>query len=213
MSRGQFITIEGTEGAGKSTAMTFICEFLQRAGCDVVKTREPGGTEIAEEIRKVLLHSTASEKTQPVTELLLMFAGRAQHIAALIEPALAAGQWVVSDRYVDASYAYQGAGRGIDLQSIATLDHMVVGQHYPGLTLLLDIPAELGFARAVKRNAERDRIEQEKIDFFVRVRNAYLARAKAEPERIKIIDASLSIEQVRDQINACLQAFMAKVTK
>ncbi len=208
MKRGQFITVEGTEGAGKSTAMQFICEFLQKAGCELVKTREPGGTEIAEEIRKVLLHSTASEKTQPVTELLLMFAGREQHIATLIEPALAAGKWVVSDRYVDASYAYQGAGRGIDKQYITELDKMVVGKYYPDLTLLLDIPAEVGFARAVKRNAERDRIEQEKIDFFVRVRNEYLARAKADPARIKIIDATLSLEQVQNQIELCLKEFM-----
>ncbi len=210
MTRGKFITLEGTEGAGKSTALKFVCEFLQNAGCEVVTTREPGGTEIAEEIRKVLLHTTTNERMQPATELLLMFAGRAQHIAALIEPALAAGKWVVSDRYVDASYAYQGAGRGIDAQRIAEVDKIVVGKNYPDLTLLLDIPAEKGFARAVKRNAERDRIEQEKIDFFERVRNEYLARAKADPARIKVIDASLMLEQVQNQIKSCLQEFMTR---
>ncbi len=212
MKRGQFITIEGTEGAGKSTAMTFISDFLHAAGRDVVKTREPGGTEIAEQIRNVLLHTPANERMQPETELLLMFAGRAQHIAACIEPALIAGKWVVSDRFVDASYAYQGAGRGIDTQYIATLDKMVVGKHYPNLTLLLDVPAEMGFSRAVKRNATRDRIEQEKIDFFERVRNAYLARAKADPKRIKVIDASLSVDQVQDQIANCLLEFVSKET-
>jgi dTMP kinase len=211
MSRGRFITIEGTEGAGKSTALAFICDFLQTAGHDIVRTREPGGTEIAEEIRKVLLHTATNERMRSETELLLMFAGRAQHVAACIEPALAAGKWVVSDRYIDASYAYQGAGRGIDTQYIATLDKMVVGDHYPDLTLLLDLPAELGFARAVKRNAQRDRIEQEKIDFFVRVRNAYLARAKADPERIKVIDASLDLAQVQAQLASCLQDFLLKV--
>jgi len=209
MKRGQFITVEGTEGAGKSTALRFICDKLQEAGIDFVQTREPGGTEIAEKIREVLL-STYREKMQTITELLLMFAGRAQHLATVIEPALAAGKWVVSDRFVDASYAYQGAGRGAEIQYIKRLDEIIVGQQYPSLTLLLDVPAAVGYSRIEKRSDVRDRIEQEKMDFFDRVRNAYLERAKSDPERIKVIDASLMLPEVQNQIITQLKAFMAK---
>jgi len=206
MKRGKFITIEGTEGAGKSTAIQFIRDELVRDGHDVVLTREPGGTEIAEQIRNVLLHTASAEVMQPETELLLMFAGRAQHIASCIEPALQAGKWVVSDRYVDASYAYQGGGRGLSKQKIEALDTLVVDKHYPDLTILLDLPASLGFSRAVKRTSQRDRIEQEKIDFFERVRNAYLERAKQDPARIKIIDASKDIPAVQAQLRDVLKA-------
>lgn len=210
MTRGKFITIEGTEGAGKSTALQFIKDYLLRINKDVVMTREPGGTEIAEEIRKVLLYPASNEKIFPETELLLMFAGRAQHINHCILPALQSGKWVVSDRYIDASYAYQGGGRGLDKNKIKVLDEQVVGEHYPDLTLLLDIPADMGFARTEKRGSQKDRIEQEKIDFFDRVRNTYLERAKQEPKRIVVIDASLSLPEVQKQISKALDAFLAK---
>lgn len=210
MTRGQFITIEGTEGAGKSTALQFIREYLIQANKDVVMTREPGGTEIAEEIRKVLLYPASTETMTPLTELLLMFASRAQHIAQHILPALQKGQWVVSDRYIDASYAYQGGGRGMDLDQIKVLDQQVVGHHYPDLTLLLDVPAELGFARTEKRGSQKDRIEQERIGFFIKVRNAYLERAKQDTARIKVIDASLDLSAVQAQIRDVLEAFLKR---
>lgn len=211
MTRGQFITIEGTEGAGKSTALQFIKDYLSEANKTVVMTREPGGTEIAEEIRRVLLYPASTEKMSPETELLLMFASRAQHIEHCILPALQKGQWVVSDRYVDASYAYQGGGRQMDSHQIKVLDKAIVGEHYPDLTLLLDIPAELGFLRTEKRGAQKDRIEKERMDFFVRVRNAYLDRAKEDPKRIVIIDASLDLPLVQQQMKAALDAFLKKV--
>lgn len=208
MKRGKFITIEGTEGAGKSTALQFIQSYLTKAGKEVVVTREPGGTVVAEEIRKILLHPMNSETIQPETELLLMFAGRAQHISRCILPALQSGKWVISDRYIDASYAYQGGGRGIDFYHIKALDKLVVGNFYPDLTLLLDVPAEIGFARAEKRSPIRDRIEQEKIDFFLRVRSVYLDRAKQDPNRIKIIDASLALPVVQANIGKALDTFI-----
>ena len=209
--RGQFITLEGTEGAGKSTALTFVEEYLLAANKTVVRTREPGGTEIAEEIRNVLLYPASRDTMQPMTELLLMFAGREQHINILIEPALAAGKWVVSDRYVDASYAYQGGGRGLDMAVIAMLDKLVIKDLYPNLTLLLDISAEQGMARAEKRGGAKDRIEAEKVDFFNRVRHAYLTRAKQDPARIKMIDASQSLENVQAQIHQVLDEFIKRV--
>jgi len=210
MKLGKLITIEGTEGAGKSTAMEFIRDYLARSNKEVILTREPGGTDIAEAIRNMLLHPVSQEKIIPETELLLMFAGRAQHIYQCILPALKAGKWVVSDRYVDASYAYQGGGRGLDIEHINLLDHWIVGHHYPDLTLLLDVPADLGFARAEKRGMQKDRIEQEKIEFFMRVRNAYLERAKQDPKRIKIIHASLALSQVQQQIQQVLDEFLSR---
>lgn len=209
--RGQFITLEGVEGAGKTTALQFIEQYLQQANKMVVRTREPGGTEIAEEIRNVLLHSVNDEVMQPKTELLLMFAGREQHIHTVIKPALAAGKWVLSDRYIDASYAYQGGGRGIPITDIQLLDKVIVKDIYPDLTLLLDIPADQGAARAASRGNAVDRIEAEKIEFFMRVRNAYLERAKEAPERIKIIDASQSIDNVQAQIRHVLDEFLKRV--
>jgi dTMP kinase len=210
MIRGKFITIEGTEGAGKSTALHHIQTYLAKTNNDILLTREPGGTELAEEIRKVLLHPASTETMAPETELLLMFAGRAQHISQCILPALKAGKWLVSDRYIDASYAYQGGGRGIDSHQIETLDNLIVGNLYPDLTLLLDVPADLGLARTETRGSQKDRIEQERIDFFIRVRNVYLARAKQDPNRIKIIDASQSLPLVQDQMSRVLDAFMAR---
>jgi dTMP kinase len=205
MYPGKFITIEGIEGAGKSTAINDIRTFLQNKGIEAIFTREPGGTDFAEEIRKVLLRPGSAEPVQPETELLLMFACRAQLVNNLIKPALASGKWVVSDRFVDASYAYQGYGRGMNLDYIQQLDTMVVGDTYPDLTLFLDVPVELGLQRAEKRGQGKDRIEQEKVDFFQRVRDGYLARMQAAPDRIKVIDASKTPEDAAKQINAILQ--------
>ncbi len=208
MRKGKFITVEGTEGAGKSTALKFIQDFLEQNGKQIVLTREPGGTPFAEEVRNLLLHAKTTEKIEPETELLLMFAGRVQHIAQCILPTLQTGKWIVSDRYIDASYAYQGGGRGISHHYIHKLDRLAVGHIYPDLTLLLDIPADLGMQRAEKRGVQKDRIEQERMDFFVRVRQAYLDRAKQDPNRIKIIDASKSLADVETQIHQVLTEFL-----
>jgi dTMP kinase len=210
MNRGKFITIEGTEGAGKTTAKLFITNYLEKAGYKVVVTREPGGTDIAEEIRNVLLHRVNNEGMLAETELLLMFASRAQHIYNRIEPTLLSGEWVLSDRYVDASYAYQGGGRGLDIGFIKMLDKCIVQKLYPDLTFLLDVPAEMGIARAEQRGSQKDRIEQEKIDFFVRVRETYLERAQQDPKRIKVIDASMALPQVQSQMQRVLDTFLAK---
>lgn len=205
---GRFITIEGTEGAGKSTALTFIKSRLEVAGIDCIYTREPGGTPIAEQIRTLLLTPHPNDVMSSETELLLMFAARAQHIHTCIQPALHQGKWVLSDRYIDASYAYQGGGRGIDLSYIEQLDHHVVGGFYPDLTLLFDVPAELGLKRTLQRGTDKDRIEQEHLDFFNRVRDIYLRRAKADPKRIKVIDASQAITHVEAQLVQILNQFL-----
>ncbi|HLB43433.1 MAG TPA: dTMP kinase [Gammaproteobacteria bacterium] len=208
MTKGKFITIEGIEGAGKSTVIQFIKNYFEQFKINVVWTREPGGTELAEQIRHLLLHPVSHDIMEAETELLLMFAARAQHVKKCIIPALTSGKWVVSDRFVDASYAYQGGGRNIDSRYISLLDQWIVGDTYPDLTVLLDIDAEEGFKRTVKRGTEKDRIEQEKIDFFIRVRHAYLVRAKQYPERIKLIDASASFSRVENQIRAILDNFV-----
>jgi dTMP kinase len=206
---GRFITIEGVEGAGKSTALQFIKNQLSHY--DLVLTREPGGTEIAEQIRHLLLHAnTKKEPIQPQTELLLMFAARAQHINQCIKPALAKGQWVISDRYIDASYAYQGYGRGLNLNFIQQLDKAIVGDFYPNLTLLMDIDVDLGIKRTEMRNQKKDRIEQEQSDFFNRIRQGYLSRAKENPQRIKIVDAHQSVENVCNQIRFILNEFVSE---
>lgn len=210
MSQGKLISIEGTEGAGKSTALQFIKQYLLDANIDVVWTREPGGTEFAEEIRKLILNPGQFEDVAPETELLLMFAARAQHLNKLILPALNEGRWVASDRFIDASYAYQGGGRGIDMKYITMLDQWIVNSTYPSLTLLLDIAPQQGFERAEKRGTQKDRIEQEAIDFFIRVREVYLQRAKQDPERIKVIDASVPLYAVESQIRDALDAFIKR---
>ncbi len=197
--RGVFLTLEGGEGLGKSTAVKFIQQYLQQAQIDFITTREPGGTPVAEQIRQLLLNPNVAEEITPVTELLLMFASRSQHIANLILPALAAGKWVICDRFVDASYAYQGGGRGFDTQQIKQLDDWIVGELRPQVTILLDAPPQLGMARA-KNRSMHDRIEQEKLDFFERVRTAYLVRAKGEPDRFKIIDATKPLAAVQAEI-------------
>jgi len=181
---------------------------LQQAGITAAMTREPGGTAYAEKIRGLLLHTDTNEKVEPATELLLMFAGRAQHIHQFILPALAAGKWVVSDRFIDASYAYQGGGRGLNMQFIAALDQHVVEKNYPDLTLLLDLPPELGFERTLKRGTGKDRIEQEQIDFFKRVRDVYLQRQQQDPQRIKLINAALTLPEVEQQVAAALNTLI-----
>ncbi len=206
--RGKFITIEGTEGVGKTTNIAFIKQWLDDNGISFINTREPGGTPLAEEIRQVLL-SNRDEKVCSKAELLMMFAGRAQHIDQVIEPQLAQGNWVLCDRFTDATYAYQGAGREMGDDLIKDLETMVQGDMRPDLTLILDVPVELGLERAGKRS-EPDRFELEKTDFFNRVRHAYLSMATNNPQRYKIIDASQALEHVQLQIADTLNSFLQK---
>lgn len=203
--KGKFITIEGGEGAGKSTNLIFIRQYLKAAEKKVVLTREPGGTSVGEKIRDVLLDKKQIDISND-TELLMMFAARAQHIEHVILPALNAGNWVLCDRFTDATYAYQGGGRGIDNERIAILENWVQGTLRPDLTLLLDLPVEEGMKRANKRS-EPDRFEQEKLEFFNRVRNAYLNMARTNTGRYRIVDASTSLENVQEQITQILDEF------
>lgn len=194
IERGKFITVEGVEGVGKSTQVAKLKETLEACGVVTRMTREPGGTPLAEDIRQLLL-ATREEAVCEHAELLLVFAARAQHIHQLIAPALARGEWVICDRFTDASYAYQGAGRGLDTQMIAALEAKVQGELRPDHTLLLDAPVDVGLARARVR-AELDRFEQEDLRFFERVRSEYLRRATGEPTRFAVVDASLDLDQV-----------------
>lgn len=200
--RGRFITLEGLEGVGKSTHVEFVSGCLRAQGLTVVVTREPGGTPGADEIRNTLL-KVRNEGFEPMAELLLMFAARALHVENVIRPALAAGTWVVCDRFTDASYAYQGGGRGIPPQRIATLERMVLKGLKPDLTLLLDADVGVGMAR-VRGRGKLDRFEQEQDAFFRRVRRSYLARARREPRRIKVVDAGGGIPVVQADIAALL---------
>ena len=201
-ARGRFITLEGIEGVGKSTVVDFAARFLRGLGHDVVTTREPGGTQLGEAVRTVLLDPALPAMTE-LTELLLVFAARAEHLARVIEPALEAGAWVISDRYTDATYAYQGGGRGLDVARIAALENLVQGARRPDLTLLLDAPVTLALSRA-KARGEADRFERERVEFFARVRDAYLARAAGEPLRFRHIDASRPLEEVQNQLDQIL---------
>jgi dTMP kinase len=201
MNRGLFITLEGGEGAGKTTSLAFVCEILEQAGRHVVVTREPGGTPLGENIRELLLHGR--EGMHADTELLLMFAARAEHLARVVRPALAVGTYVVCDRFTDATYAYQGGGRGVPETRIRILEDWVQQGLRPDLTLLLDIPVKQGLARAGQRSAP-DRFESEKIEFFERVRNHYLAAAACEPQRIRVIDATCDIPRVQAQLRSAL---------
>jgi len=199
--KARFVTFEGIEGVGKSTQVERLSTALKTRGIDHVVTREPGGTPLAESIRQVVL--TAREESLPPTaELLLMFAARAVHLANHIEPNLAAGRWVICDRFTDATYAYQGGGRRLSVAPIHELESMVQGARRPDVTILLDAPVEQALARAAARNAGTvaDRFEREKGEFFERVRNVYRARAAAEPNRIVVIDAALPVEEVGAQI-------------
>ncbi len=194
--RGKFITLEGNEGSGKTTNLKYVRDYLLRQGIDVVVTREPGGTEVAEQIRDLLLAHPA-EPIAEDTELLLMFASRAQHLAQLIKPMIAQGKWVLCSRFTDSTYAYQGGGRGIDPARIAALEQWLHGNFQPDLTLLFDLPVEMGMNRARQR-ALLDRIESEENAFFERVRQTYLTRAKQHP-RYRVIDASQPLEKVQQQ--------------
>ena len=200
--KGKFITVEGIEGVGKTTNIGFIHQQLQAAGRDVVLTREPGGTPLGEAVRGLLL-DPAYTGMDSTCELQLMFAARAEHLAKVVWPALEKGQWVLCDRFTDATYAYQGGGRGIDTSVIARLEELVQGDFRPDLTLLLDVPVEIGLARAGKRGA-LDRFEQEKVEFFERVRSAYLELARRYPERYRVIDAGQPLEAVQQQLAAML---------
>lgn len=201
----RFVTMEGIEGVGKSTQVARLSAALQDKGIAHVVTREPGGTALAEKIRNVVL--TAGEETLPATaELLLMFAARAVHLKNLVAPNLQAGRWVICDRFTDATYAYQGGGRGLPAEQIRELEIMVQGALRPDITILLDAPVASALARARSRNAGAapDRFEREKTEFFERVRNAYLARAAAHPDRIAVVDATRSVDEVGAHILAQL---------
>lgn len=206
MMQGKFITIEGGDGVGKSTQIVRLKDFVAEQGVEVVVTREPGGTHRAERIRELLLE-TSDEPMPSTCELLLMFAARSTHIENVIRPALARGACVICDRFTDATYAYQGGGRNLPLENIATLEQMVQGTLRPDLTLLLDAPLDISAARASARNAAagtNDRFEQERREFFERVRAAYLDRARQEPKRFAVIDATQSLEAVTASIQQAI---------
>ena len=206
MKKGLFITLEGIEGAGKSTVVDFIEDFLTKEGHDVIKTREPGGTVIGEQIREILLKNENYTLTYD-TELLLVFSARAQHIQEVILPTLSSGKIILCDRFTDASYAYQGGGRGIDESRINLLEKWVQGDLRPNLTLLFDLDVSIGMQRTKKRS-DADRFEREEINFFEKVRNTYLERAKKEPQRFRIINAASSLENVKEQIVTILKDFL-----
>jgi dTMP kinase len=204
--QGQFITVEGSEGVGKSSNLAFIEDYLRNAGIDIVRTREPGGTPLGESVRELLLDARQTAMCDDM-ELLLMFAARAQHLAEVIRPALKAGKWVLCDRFTDATYAYQGGGRGVSMERIQKLEDWVQGELRPDHTLLLDMPVADGLQRAGARS-EPDRFEQEQHAFFERVRETYLARAKQEPARIHVIDASPALDVVQTHIADVLQRIL-----
>lgn len=211
---GKFITIEGGEGVGKSTQIGRLKEFIAAQGVEVVVTREPGGTHRAERIRELLLE-TSDEPMPSTCELLLMFAARSTHIENVIRPALARGACVICDRFTDATYAYQGGGRNLPVENIATLEQMVQGSLRPDLTLLLDAPIDISAARASARNAAAgtsDRFEQERREFFERVRTAYLDRARQEPKRFAVIDATQSLEAVTVAIQQAIDECLLKLS-
>ncbi|MDM4772230.1 dTMP kinase [Solimonas sp. SE-A11] len=204
MSAGRFITLEGGEGAGKSTHGVFIRDWLQARGREVVLTREPGGSPLAEEIRRVVLQPW-DEGVGAESEVLLMFAARAAHLKATVLPALAAGKDVVCDRFIDSSYAYQGAGKGLDERHLAALEALVLGSFRPDLTLVFDLPPEQGLARARGRG-DANRFEDESLAYMRRVRECFLRRAAAEPGRCRVIDAAPPLEQVRQSLRVALEA-------
>ena len=202
MTPGRFITLEGGEGVGKSTNLDFIGRLLEQRRIRLTVTREPGGTPVAEKIRAVLLER-GSEPIDDLAELLLVFAARAQHVSQVIRPALQRGDWVLSDRFTDASYAYQGGGRQMDMSNIAWLENAVQGELRPDLTLVLDAPLEVGLSRA-KQRGKLDRFESEQRAFFERVRQVYLQRAAQDQKRYRIIDAALPLADVQEQIRVAL---------
>lgn len=206
---GVFVTLEGVEGVGKSTQLGVMRDHLEQAGKQVVMTREPGGTPFAEAVRELLL-APREEAVAADAELLLMFAARAAHLEERIRPALAAGAWVVCDRFTDATYAYQGGGRGIPQQRIAMLEEFVQAGFRPQATLLLDAPVEVGLARARNRDATPDRFEREAEDFFQRVRAVYHQRVAAEPERFVVIDAARPVDAVSTSVRQALDSLLEK---
>lgn len=199
MQRGKFITLEGVDGAGKSTHIPYITELLQRGGHEVIVTREPGGTPLAESLRAMLLH----EAMHPETETLLMFAARREHIERVIEPALARGAWVLSDRFTDASFAYQHGGRGVDADKIRVLERWVQGELQPDMTLLFDVPVVVSCQRLAGAR-DPDRFEQESALFFEHIRDAYLQRAADFPMRFRVVDSNRSIEEIRNALKAII---------
>jgi len=206
---GKFITIEGIEGAGKSTCMSVVAEQIERHGIQLMQTREPGGTELGEALRELLLghrHDGMADDT----ELLLMFAARAEHLQNKILPALRSGQWVLCDRFTDATYAYQGAGRGVSPQRIAALEDWVQGELRPDLTIVMDLPVAQGLERAGKRSTP-DRFESEAMGFFEKVRQGYLDIAAAHPQRVRVIDASRTLQEVSDAIAKTIEDFIGGV--
>lgn len=206
MSTARFITVEGIEGAGKSTCMALLEQHIRAHGHELLVTREPGGTPLGEDLRSLLLghrHDGMSDDT----ELLLMFAARAEHLKARIEPALAAGSWVLCDRFTDATFAYQGYGRGIDIARIAQLENWVQGERRPDLTLLLDLPVAMGLERAGKRSAP-DRFESQEMAFFDRVRDGYLRLAEAAPARFRVIDAAQDLVSVSATIGDRIDCYL-----
>ncbi len=206
MAAGRFITVEGMEGAGKSTQLPFIRQVLADAGLEVVTTREPGGTELGESLRALLL-APRGDPMAIDTELLLMFAARSEHIAQVIRPALARGQWVLCDRFTDATYAYQGGGRRVPASRIAILEEWVQGGLRPDLTIILDVTVSTGMER-IRSRGEHDRFEREELAFFERIRNSYLERARQAPQRYRIVDASGDIEEVRDTVGTLLKDYL-----
>lgn len=201
---GRFITIEGTEGVGKSTNIEFIRQWLEARGIELVQTREPGGTPFAEDVRSLLL-AVRDESVDETAELLLMFAARSQHLNKLIKPALERGAWVLCDRFTDSTYAYQGGGRGVEIEKIAALETFVQGELRPDMTLILDIDVTVGLERASKR-AALDRFESEKVEFFERVRSIFLARAEQAPERYRVVNAGQQLADVQGDIEQVLEA-------
>lgn len=207
-SRGQFITFEGTEGVGKSTQLANAAKTLERLGIDYIVTREPGGTPMAEAIRELLL-APREEPVNDMTELLLMFAARAQHLHTRILPELNAGRWVLCDRFTDATFAYQGGGRGVPADRIAQLENLVQGEFRPDQVILLDAPVETGMTRARNRG-ELDRFEQEAIAFFKRIRQTYLRRAAADADRYHIVDAAQPLEAVSRDVASLIQELVRR---
>ncbi|MDR5171455.1 dTMP kinase [Methylobacillus flagellatus] len=202
--RGKFITLEGMDGAGKSSHIESIISALRARGLEVVSTREPGGTQLGEKLRELLLH----ERMHAETETLLMFAARREHIAEVIEPALARGAWVVSDRFTDASFAYQCGGRGVPREKVEALEAWVQQDLQPDLTLLFDVPVEVSVARLAAAR-EPDKFERESAEFFRRIRNGYLARAEAQPQRFRLVDGNRPLDDVRVHVLDIMQKFGA----
>ncbi|MXZ80425.1 MAG: dTMP kinase [Gammaproteobacteria bacterium] len=209
MKTGQLITVEGSDGSGKTTHLDYICTCLRNRGVPVVQTREPGGTDIGEALRNILIRRVDLEMHAD-TELLLMFAARMEHVEKVIRPALKSGTWVVVDRFIDASYAYQGGGRGISAKRIGVLEKWVLQGLSPDLTILLDVAVDVGLGRTVSRNADADRFEAQDLEFKSAVRDSYLDRARQDPNRIRVVDASAPKTAVQESIRAILEPVMGQ---